>query len=122
MLPRDVNDVSMVFGANAVEDLMPSYEACKAGLDALPRDERRKWVEFQQRWFFEGLPKTVQVGLRVIDGKKVDGDKAFRHLASIQGSFAPKHEHKEAAVAYLASQWFEDVAYDGFDAEADRAA
>jgi hypothetical protein len=41
----------------------------------------------------------------------VDGNLAFRHLSAIQRSFTPKHEHKEAAVAYLASLWFEDVDY-----------
>lgn len=39
----------------------------------------------------------------------IDGDTAVRHLRAIQGSFAPKHEHKMEAVAYLASRWFTKV-------------
>jgi hypothetical protein len=44
----------------------------------------------------------------------VDGELAIRHLQVIQASFEPKHEHKEAAVAYLASLWFTDFDYEGF--------
>jgi len=56
------------------------------------------------------LPKTIE--FRVAEG--VDGGLAIRHLQVIQASFEPKHEHKEAAVAYLASPWFTDFAYEGF--------
>lgn len=115
--PQDVDQVSVVFGADALS-LMPPYEECVEGLKALPREERKKWEEFQSRWFFEGLPDAMQVRLH----EGIDGEKAFRHLGSIQGSFAPKHEHKEAAVAYLASRWFSDVALNGFDDDEAEAA
>ncbi len=39
----------------------------------------------------------------------IDETDAKRHLKAVLGSFAPKHEHKEAACAYLMSLWFEDV-------------
>ena len=31
------------------------------------------------------------------------------HLKSILQSFKPKHERKEAGVAYLMSLWFDDI-------------
>lgn len=102
--PREVTDLELAFPANALK-LMPSREESEAALDAMPRADRKKWIDFQQAWFFNGLPKSTKVSLK--DG--VDGEKAFRHLGAIQGSFEPKHEHKEAAVAYLASLWFNDV-------------
>jgi hypothetical protein len=34
-------------------------------------------------------------------------DNAFRALQACLGSFAPKHEHKIAGVAYLLSEWCE---------------
>jgi hypothetical protein len=98
-------------------EVMPTREEAEAGLAALDPIERNKWLNFQRTWFYSGLPATLQVALRTNDGVKVDGEKAFRHLHVIQGSFAPQHEHKEAAVAYLASLWFEDVAWEGFDLE-----
>lgn len=103
-VPTTVSDVELAFPANAL-DLMPPLAACEEGLAALPRDERAKWLDFQSAWFMSGIPPTVEFDLR--DG--IDGNTAIRHLGVIQGSYAPKHEHKEAAVAYLASRWFADV-------------
>lgn len=114
--PTPVSDADVAFPARALE-IMPTREQCQAGLDALDPDERQKWINFQRKWFYEGLPDTMQLALRTNDGVKVDGETAFRHLKVIQGSYAPKHEHKEVAVAFLASQWFEDVAYEGFESE-----
>lgn len=100
-MPQPVDDVTLAFPAG-VADLVPPREACEAALSQMP-DRGRGWVEFQQRWFYEGLSGNAVVTPR--DG--IDPALAFRHLAAIQGSFEPKHEHKEAAVAYLASLWFE---------------
>jgi hypothetical protein len=57
------------------------------------------------RWFFSGLPK----GTVFVPHEGIDPAKAMRHLRAILGSFEPKHEHKEAGVAYLMSQWFKEV-------------
>jgi hypothetical protein len=102
--PQVVDDVTLAFPANVVADLMPTREECEAALKAMP-DRGRGWREFQRQWFFHGLDPKTTVNLR----EGIDGKTAFRHLSAIQGSFEPKHEHKEAAVAYLASRWFEDV-------------
>ena len=69
----------------------------------IPREfnsDRNEWTLWQRKWFFEGLDVTPEPK----DG--IDAKKAMRHLATIQRSWMPKHEHKEAAVAYLASLWF----------------
>ena len=39
----------------------------------------------------------------------VDNKKAMAAISAILRSFDPKHEHKEAGVAYLFSEWFEEV-------------
>lgn len=96
MQPIEVTDVQLAFPAN-VSQLMPAYEQ-------IPVEFRRgesEWVDWQSQWFYHGIKKlpTPKPG--------VDLDKAIRHLRCIQGSFEPKHEHKQAAVAYLASLWFE---------------
>ena len=79
-----------------VMELMPPWRD-------IPREfnsDRNEWTRWQRKWFFEGLDGTPEPK----DG--IDAKKAMRHLAAIQRSWMPKHEHKEAAVAYLASLWF----------------
>jgi hypothetical protein len=99
--PIEVSDLDMVFGTRAVADLMPPHAECAAALNEMGRGGR-PWREFQARWFFHGLPAST--AFKAVEG--VDAAKALRHLKAIQGSFEPKHQHKEAAVAYLASLWF----------------
>ena len=99
--PQDVDDVLLAFPAQ-VEHLMPAYED-------IPDKFKRSgdaWVKFQSDWFFYGLHEP-----EFTPNKGVDKAKALRHLKAIQGSFEPKHEHKSAAVAYLASLWFKKVRY-----------
>ncbi len=96
-LPTDVDDIMLAFPAGVVSNLMPP-------MDEIPSEFRNHsmsgWNRWQAEWFFNGL-KELPVAK---DG--VDQHLAIRHLKAIQGSFEPKHEHKEAAVAYLASLWF----------------
>ena len=42
----------------------------------------------------------------------VDTKKALRHVKAVLGSWEPKHEHKEAGVAFLLNEWFDDVTYE----------
>jgi hypothetical protein len=100
----DVSDLDMAFGVRAVADLMPPREECREALNAM-KDRGRKWIDFQECWFFHGIPKSAE--FKPAEG--IDADKALRHLSAIQGSFEPKHEHKMEAVAYLASRWFKDI-------------
>lgn len=93
--PQEVSDVLMAFPGDVMH-LMPAYEDVPT-VDA-------KWSIFQSHWFLHGLSGDTAINYK--DG--IDPNKAMRHLACIQGSFEPKHEHKAAAVAYLASRWFND--------------
>lgn len=103
--PHEVDDVTLAFSAN-VASMMPSREECDEALRAMP-DRGRGWLRFQSDWFFHGIsPKKLK------PRKDVDKTKALRHLGAIQGSFEPKHEHKEVAVAFLASLWFKKPSYE----------
>lgn len=62
-----------------------------------------KWNEFFSDMFYSGI-KDLKLNPR--DG--VDTRKALRHMRCVASSYEPEHEHKEAAVAYLMSLWFED--------------
>lgn len=94
--PTKLSDVDIAFPASVCK-LMPSYEAipCEFKRDSNP------YVRFQQQWFFSGLNRDQIPAAK--DG--IDLNEALRHLEAIQRSFEPKHEHKQAAVAYLASLW-----------------
>ena len=103
-LPQPVSDLELAFPAGRImSDLMPA-------MADIPEDFRRDqgdarpWIRFQQQWFFRGL-KSVAITAKA----GIDRAAALRHLAAIQGSYDPQHEHKEAAVAYLASLWLEPV-------------
>lgn len=92
--PQPVSDLDMAFGGNAMR-LMPEYKDIPEEF----RRDRNPWCQWQAEWFFKGLPSfpAAKPG--------IDAAMAARHLKTIQHSFEPKHEHKQAGVAYLASLW-----------------
>lgn len=97
--PQAIDDVSLAFPANLGTLLPP--------MSVIPTDypDRRSWQQFQSQWFAGTLPDDAHV--HAVPG--VSAETATRHLAAIQKSFEPKHEHKVAAVAWLASLWFSHV-------------
>ena len=97
MKPIKVDAATTAFPAS-VGHLMPKYEDIPDEF----KHRRNPWVKWQQGWFFSGLKGWPEPK----DG--IDIKEAMAHLSCIQRSFEPKHEHKEAAVAYLASLWFKE--------------
>lgn len=57
------------------------------------------------KWFFGGLDDDDLK--RITPREGIDKKKALRACAACLRSWEPKHEHKEAGVAYLIHQWFE---------------
>ena len=95
--PQIVDRITQAFPAD-VSGLIPPLIDIPAVFKDWPGTP---WNEWQRRWFYQGLPHPLPTPR---DG--IDLDTAMGHLRAIQGSFQPRHEHKEAAVAYLASLWF----------------
>ena len=62
-----------------------------------------KWNQLFSEMFYNGLAE-----LRLAPKQGVDTQKAMAAIRSIMRSWEPKHEHKEAACAYLFSEWFDD--------------
>jgi hypothetical protein len=94
--PQKISDADAAFPAK-VKHLMPKYEE-------IPEEFKNiygEWGAWQAKWFYNGLERMP------IPKPGIDINKAMRHLTAIQRSYEPKHEHKQAAVAYLASKWFE---------------
>ena len=106
MTPTDIKQEQEAFRPFPVDKELPRRTVeCMPAYDAIPAEFKRQsnpWARWQAEWFFKGL-KTHPVPL---DG--IDGNAAMRHLNHIQRSWDTSHEHKESAVAYLASLWFRE--------------
>lgn len=96
---QEVSQMDMAFGTTAMS-LMPAFadipDKFKAG--------DTKWNQLTNDWFFIGLSK-----LDIAEKDGIDLKMALRHIKTIMGSFEPPHEHKEAGIAFLMDQWFEDA-------------
>lgn len=102
--PIELTDIDIAFPAS-VKHLMPDYKDIPTEFKSW--NNPTKWNKFVSTWFALGV-KNVKYKPKV----GVDQTKALRHVKAIMGSWEPKHEHKEAAVAYLLSQWFDDITYE----------
>lgn len=92
----EVNDVQIAFGNTKH---MPKFED-------VPEDFKvrtNKWNVLFNEIFYKGGGNVELMPKDAVDPKK-----AIRAIRAIMVSMEPKHEHKEAACAYLLSEWFED--------------
>lgn len=96
--PKDADDVLVAFPASVKGYLPPKEEIP----EEFWRYRGTAWNRLFNEWFYRGLdkPPLFKAG--------IDRQKALRHLRVCMGSFEPKHEHKEAGVAYLLSLWCEE--------------
>ena len=102
MKPQKIDDALLAFPAS-VSKLMIPYKDIPEEF----KDSYNKWAKIQRDWFFKGLSDHTEF----LPKEGIDANTAIRHLMAIQRSYEPKHEHKEACVAYLMSLWFDDVKY-----------
>jgi hypothetical protein len=94
-----VKDVEMAWGT--MEHLPPWHE--------IPDEFRREtspWCSQISRWFAIGGDRAWWD--RLVPRPGVEKSAAARCLKALLSSWAPKHEHKIAGVAYLCSLWFDD--------------
>jgi anti-sigma factor ChrR (cupin superfamily) len=94
--PIEMSDIDIAFGGKAMKILPPMVE--------IPDEfsnTSNQWAKWQADWFYSGLSAYP------VPKEGIDLELAMRNLKAVQGSFTPKHEHKAAGVAYLASLWFE---------------
>lgn len=74
------------------------------------RNFNLKWTRLFQDCFFNRNMKHDRLGLLPRDG--VVAKDAWTALCVLMGVRDIKHEHKEAAWAYLAAQWFVDCRWE----------
>jgi len=69
------------------------------------------FVDAVSTWFFSGASRdgdALVIGKNRFEPKDgVNADKALAAIRAVLGSFEPKHEHKEAACAFMLSEWFD---------------
>jgi len=102
MEPVEVDDVTMAFPASVTQKYMIPYSD-------IP-DEYKNGNTDGNKFFCDMFYAGVK-DIEMIPKEGIDPDKAWRHIRSIAGSFEPKHEHKEACIAYLLEQWFSKLSW-----------
>lgn len=120
--PQAVSMVQRAFPADIVGKKLPHIEEIPEAFRAVAHigkyrheaatDEARDWCrKVMHGLFFGGFLKPG-----FVPREGIDAETAFIHLDTCLRSFQPKHEHKEAGCAWLASLWFKDIIeMDGMD-------
>jgi hypothetical protein len=98
---QDVSDAEMAFGTTK---LLPKSSEIPEGFDFMGES---KWNKLFSDMFFLGLES-----LDVTPKEGVDSNAALRCIKAHRGSWEPKHEAKEAGVAYMMSVLFEDATWE----------
>lgn len=96
--PGEVTPGEVMFGA--AEEKYPMMAEIP---DEFKRHGGTIWNNVFSQWFYKGIKVDV-----FVPKKGIDKEKALMYIGALMRSWAPKHEHKEAAVAYLMSLWFEE--------------
>lgn len=92
--PQSVTTLDLAFGGD-MKKLMPKNVPPEF------MNGQTQGNKFFSDMFYCGLKNA-----KLIPQDGIDAREAVAHIRAIAGSFDPKHEHKEAAVAYLFSIWF----------------
>lgn len=94
--PRPVSDVVLAFPASVIDCYIPTWEELP-----MPFQEFTSgYEELASYACFHPVELRPEV---LIEG--IDADSATRQLSAVARSFEPKHEHKQAAIAFLLSLW-----------------
>ncbi len=99
MIPVEVSKEDVILGGD-MGKLLPKW-------DDIPKefkDGSHPYCDMVSTLFFSGGRFK-----RIVAKDGFDAALAFSHIKAILVSFEPKHEHKEAACAYLFDLWFEKV-------------
>jgi hypothetical protein len=95
-----ISDLDVAFGTTKG---LPAYNSIPDEF----KSGRTKWNDLFSAWFFGGL-KSLKIAAK----QDIDKSAALKHIRALMKSFDPKHEHKEAGVAYLMSQYFDDAEWE----------
>ena len=97
---QDISDIEVAFGTTK---LLPKRSEVPEEFDFMGGS---KWNKLFTDMFFVGLED-----LDLVPKEGVDPDAAFKCVRAHMGSWEPKHEDKEAGVAFMMSVLFEDATW-----------
>lgn len=95
--PVKMSPLNSAFGLNVV-DSMPKYQD-------IPEQFKHGYTpqnKLVNKLFFNGGKIDW-----LVTKPEIDRTDAIRQIKATLGSWEPKHEHKEAAVAMMLAEWFE---------------
>lgn len=94
--PKEIDPLAAAFGCGTMD--IGKYLPPVSDIPDEFRRGSNYWCQLVSKLFFDGgqLPDTKP---------GIDRSAALLHFRAVLGSFAPKHEHKEAGCAYLLSLW-----------------
>jgi hypothetical protein len=95
-IPPMVNGPEQAFGIRMKK--IPPFHLIPAEF----KSQHNRYNQLASKWFFCGLTQDDIPLARA----GTDRDGALRFLGALLRSLDPKHEHKEAAAAWLMSLWF----------------
>ena len=98
---QDISDAEMAFGTTK---LLPKSSEIPEGFDFMGES---KWNKLFGDMFFVGLES-----LDVVAKEGIDTNAALKCIKAHMGSWEPKHQDKEAGVAYMMSVLFEDATWE----------
>jgi len=98
---EDISDIDLAFPARALE-FMPDWKVIPDDFKGSGTEETRAYIDYVHRWCFGLLGEDEPLFAR----EGINAQEAGRQLTMIGGSYAPKHEHKVAAMSMLMSLWF----------------
>lgn len=90
---------------SSVEAFMPKYKD-------IPSEYKEHNWNFKPCKFFSDMFFVGIANVKLQPREGVDSVKAWTHLQCIARSYEPKHEHKEAAFAFLLDEWFSDYSWE----------
>lgn len=93
---ENITNADIAFGPMNLGEFLPNWKSIPDDF----KNDKNHFVKFVSNWFYNGV-KEYPVSKDGINFKL-----ATAHIRVILSSFEPKHEHKIAGAAYLASLWF----------------
>lgn len=103
-VPNNISGADLAFGNI---DHMPKY----ADVPDQFKTRYNPYVDAVSSWFFKGaeaVPGGIKIGDATFVPKSgIELAQALGAIKSVLASWAPKHEHKTAACAYMLSEWFD---------------
>ncbi len=100
--PEQLDQITMFELLFSTTRFLPPYSAIPDSF----KFGNTKWNRLFSDWFYSGV-----TDLQLTPKGEVDVKKALRVIKAHMISFEPSHGHKEAGVAYMMSQLFEDATW-----------